>query len=374
MPEHRHIRPLTSIRFPFALLVVFNHHKHLFELAGYHSWGAVIPNLIDNGYIGVTYFFVLSGFILTYTYADQFDGRFKEQFWIARFARIYPVYLLGVVLELPIVLQGIPGSRIALPLSLEAGLTGTLQITLMQAWVPGAALSWNSAGWSLSAEAFFYLLFPVLAVPLSRWSIRALIALAVGAYATSLMIAFLGVSIPLDLDLARYNPVFRLPAFLLGIIAGVVFLRYGSALRNWGWALFLLGFLGSLVIVGLFGRAIPYLYMHDDLLAPFAMLLMLGLALMDGLPARILSYPLFVRLGAASYALYIVHGPLSGLLFMLDPAPYWTRDHPLLYFWIYLAIVLVASILVLEKLEEPCRRAILRKLASSHLRPVVLAR
>jgi peptidoglycan/LPS O-acetylase OafA/YrhL len=374
MPERRHIPPLTSVRFLFALLVVLYHLQRPFERAGYRGWGTLIPNLIDNGNIGVTYFFVLSGFILTYTYADQFGTDFKRQFWAARLARIYPVYLLGIVLVLPSVLGEIFSSEMPVFLGIEAGLTGTLQLTLLQAWVPSVALSWNAVGWSLSVEAFFYLLFPALAIPLWRWPTRVLLALALGVYAISVVTVFLAVSISLDELVVRFNPILRLPPFILGSIAGVVFLRHGAALRAWGSGIVLLGFLGSIFVVGLFGREIPSLYLHDDLLAPFAVMLLLGLALSEGLTAKILSHPFLVRLGAASYALYIIHTPLTGYLYRLDFVRHLVLGHPMTFLCAYLFMAVSLSFLALKLIEEPCRRAILRRLASSHPRPVVLAR
>ena len=92
----REIRPLTSVRFIFASLVVAFHGSELLERAGLARDGA-FSNLLYFGFIGVPFFFVLSGFVLAYTYREMQTRQSRRDFWLARFARIYPMYLLGLI-------------------------------------------------------------------------------------------------------------------------------------------------------------------------------------------------------------------------------------------------------------------------------------
>ncbi len=140
---------LTGVRFLAATQVVLYHFGSGF--AQRHHLPRPLTNLLTNGWTAVTLFFILSGFILSYTYSGQIAGRGgKLRFWEARFARIYPVYLLALLLSWPF--RGDPGLGLSMAV-----------LTMVQAWNPfhvnyGGA--WNSPAWTLSTEAFFYLLFP----------------------------------------------------------------------------------------------------------------------------------------------------------------------------------------------------------------------
>ncbi|HVE66393.1 MAG TPA: acyltransferase, partial [Thermoanaerobaculia bacterium] len=151
---------LTGLRFVAAMAVVLYH----VPMKPFASETAT--RLTAYGYLGVSLFFVLSGFILTYTYIDPHTGALRgsvRDFWWARVARIYPVYLIALLLSLPIflifrVLVAAPAARP--PALLSAALTPLL----LQAWWPTTATQWNTPGWSLSVELFFYALFPFAAV------------------------------------------------------------------------------------------------------------------------------------------------------------------------------------------------------------------
>ncbi len=97
--EREHLRPLTGMRFLAALVVVFFHAVFTFDVRlPLTSWGSA---LLIRGYLSVDFFFLLSGFILSYCYTTT-DGHIRgnaRDFWVARFARIYPVYFLGLLLD-----------------------------------------------------------------------------------------------------------------------------------------------------------------------------------------------------------------------------------------------------------------------------------
>src|SRR5438105_2435610 len=91
---------LASIRFIAAVHVVLYHHRSdafMVAMPGF------IRQIVNGGYVAVGLFFVLSGFILTYTYVgDRHRNLDPRAFWIARLARIYPVYLLAFVVGAPL--------------------------------------------------------------------------------------------------------------------------------------------------------------------------------------------------------------------------------------------------------------------------------
>jgi peptidoglycan/LPS O-acetylase OafA/YrhL len=139
------------------------------------AWFPAAPHalysLLRTGYVAVGVFFVLSGFVLAYNYdlGKRWDGRSIARFAVARFSRIYPAYCIGLLLVMPFVVYRLARAFSLDALSVEA-LTGFLNWTLLQSWIPQMALTWNDPGWSLSNEAFFYLCFPFIGVFLWKFS------------------------------------------------------------------------------------------------------------------------------------------------------------------------------------------------------------
>ena len=156
------IPTLTSLRFFAALLVVIFH---------YNLSHPFFPNWIaGQGYAAVTFFFVLSGFILTYVHYEAGSGlnlSYRRFMW-SRLLRIGPTYFLAITLIFA--LYFIAGILRDID-PLRAGLV----LLMLQSWLPSAALYLNPPAWSLSNEIFFYLLFPPIIRILTR-SEKAVIA------------------------------------------------------------------------------------------------------------------------------------------------------------------------------------------------------
>lgn len=146
------IKPLTSLRFVFAFLV-FMSHMNLFP----HEEPGFLWHLFYEGYAGVSFFFMLSGFILAYTYQQRLiDGTATvRSFYVARIARIYPLHLLALFVAL-FFLQFFnhPSPADFFHLGINT--------FLLQSFIPGQEFLFNSVSWSLSDEAFFYALFPLI--------------------------------------------------------------------------------------------------------------------------------------------------------------------------------------------------------------------
>ena len=274
---------LTGIRFVAALHVV------LFHCSGWakSSWPAPLRNLVGAGYTAVGLFFVLSGFILTYTYRPD---RSRRAFYAGRAARIYPVYLLGLFLAAPFfvwkhVREGSYGSLLAY---------GGAVAGLLQAYAPSLAMAWNPPAWSLSAEATFYALFPFLAPHVLRARRATAVAVGLAAWAMSLAfpMAYLalrpdGVATPtyetagLSIDVLKYNPLVRLPEFVVGIVVGKLFLEARPwAERHAAWLS--LATLAAIVLILAMSPLVPYPLLHNGLLVPFFAVLVLTLATSEG--------------------------------------------------------------------------------------------
>ncbi|MFI1826128.1 acyltransferase family protein [Streptomyces sp. NPDC020412] len=161
---------LTGLRWVAAFLV-FGLHFTALQLGT--PLGAPAPSAIDEGvldvfgtgFIGVSFFFVLSGFVLTWSTPTD---RPALLFWRHRFAKVFPVYVAASVLAVVLTFVSMdiwPSWR-----------TTLAHAFLLQAWIPDQSYVFglNPVMWSLSAEAFFYFCFPALLVVLVRASTRAL--------------------------------------------------------------------------------------------------------------------------------------------------------------------------------------------------------
>jgi peptidoglycan/LPS O-acetylase OafA/YrhL len=136
-----------------------------------------IGKILSNGYLGVSFFFVLSGFILAYNYRSPLPTwSAKKAFFLARFARLYPAYIVTLLASFFI------GSRYVESVSMGA----IPQFVLLQAWIPYTASFqyWNTPGWTLSVQALFYISFPLaiaLAASASDKRLRVAACLLAGA-------------------------------------------------------------------------------------------------------------------------------------------------------------------------------------------------
>jgi peptidoglycan/LPS O-acetylase OafA/YrhL len=370
--------PLTSIRFFAAFHVVVYHNADY--IVGSLPPGPV-PDLVRNacamGYGGVNLFFVLSGFILAYTYLEP--GRTPRvalrRFWVARLARIYPVYVLSLVLVVPPVLAHFYATNPPLLAIAKAGVSGLSALTLTHAWIPPFRGIWNSPSWSLSAEAFFYLLFPFLAGWAWRLRPRGAMVLALACWVASTVPMAIGlVLLPGDVAwvpatdslpsshlavFLRIAPIFRLNEFVFGIALARAFFPRPREERDvgapaWATPLAVVAMVG--IGTGYFlGDHIPRLLIHGGFLDPLYGMLVVGLAHCGGWLKRILSVSWLLVLGEASYSVYVLHIPIRGWL--LDAVgESEANELGLVFFAAYAAIVLLTSIVAFRWIESPMRR------------------
>ena len=275
----RSLSCLTALRFAAALLVLLFHADLLYGLPA--AFGPVAA-----GYVGVSFFFVLSGFLLTWS-RRRTDG--PGAFYWRRFARIWPLHALVTVLA------------VMLGLAAE-GYVGSLPSNLLL--LTGMEQSINPPSWSLATEAFFYAAFPLLAVWIGRRRRLRLVALAcilsgfaLGAAAD----AVLGT----ELQWSYRLPLVRLGEFVLGMTLATAMLR--------GWRppplrVALGATAGMYLALWLLGDAAP-MYSGSYLLAlPLALLIAAAAAreLRTGVQAPAWA----VALGRWSFAVYLLHWPV----------------------------------------------------------------
>ncbi|MCX3061092.1 acyltransferase family protein [Streptomyces beihaiensis] len=176
---------LTGVRF-LAAFLVFLFHLSLLDAysspGGEHGlFAAVVKN---GGWAGVTFFFILSGFVLTWSARDKDNPR---AFWGRRLAKIYPNHVVTFVFALVLYASA--------SATLDRGLPNFL---LLQAWIPrdDVFFSINNPSWSLSCELVFYLLFPVLHRLIVRIGARRLWWWATGVAVTIVLLPLIAQLIP----------------------------------------------------------------------------------------------------------------------------------------------------------------------------------
>jgi peptidoglycan/LPS O-acetylase OafA/YrhL len=366
------IPTLTSLRFFAALLVVIFHYdigRHLSFLVGVSSFG----------YEAVTFFFVLSGFILTYAHletgASEKLNLSAAAFMAHRIARIAPAYFIGLALAAPFF---IVGYAIHHQISNSLFVAGVLLVpTALQAWFPSTATLWNIPAWSLSVELFLYVSFvPFVGIVGRTEQIRLLIA----AYALVCAVAFAGMYLgdnrpATDADwwhsLFAYFPLWHLPQFIFGVALGRLFISGKRFSQNTHEATLL----ASIFVIGAILHYHPVVPMLSSnvILAPVFGVLIFGAAGAVGPLSKLLSARSLVLLGDASYATYIIHYPLWMWWYRIIAVDLQIELPSFVDFSCYLLIVIGTSILVYTYIERPARRWLLLRVRKILIAPRIRA-
>jgi len=362
---------LTGLRFLAAMGVVFFH----FSVPILKGRSYALSNLAGAGYIAVDLFYLLSGFILTYSYLSR-EGTLlgsRRNFYVSRFARIYPAYFLGFILAAPSdIATSLHVNHFATAVAKLAISAGSV-LTLQQAWTPWTAWNWNYPAWSVSVEVFFYLVFPWLAVRLARVKQRSALPLAGLFWLLGLLAPFLlwilkgttGQATRDDhLQMAiEFTPIFRLPEFAIGILLGRAYVLgwfrriNGNLFSTFDGNLLSTIAFASIFAVLAFCPNLPHPLLANGLLAPLFALLIVSLAQAKGPIAWFLALPFMVTLGEASYGIYILQIPLA--LLIKRPPPY----HSIRMLCLYCALLILLSLLSWRFVESPLRKNIRRWLA-----------
>lgn len=100
------IYPLTSVRFFAASLVLFHHSVRTFLPAfsarGVHGVPKDVAGILSLAFpVSASFFFFLSGYVLSFVYLHNKPTLDRRNFFVARFARLYPLYFVVLVLDTP---------------------------------------------------------------------------------------------------------------------------------------------------------------------------------------------------------------------------------------------------------------------------------
>ena len=345
------IRPLTSLRFAAALYVLFFHTAGFFlEAKHFPRW---VLRIQQTGYVGVSFFFALSGYILAIVYLRGAAPVVKKRFWLNRLARIYPLYLAMLVFDAPQLL----GARIAAygPFSAlwKTAATFLANCLMLNAWAPRFQ-GMNDPGWSVAVEVFFYLLFPFLGVVLWRSSLRRAVVLSIALYAAGLVASYLAARAGVPGIFLRCWPIFHLHEFLIGLLAARIQqdLPPDTLRRAAPW-------IAGTAIAAFFAAVlwVPWigdLLLNAGVMLPVFVAVILAFASGNRLIESLFSARWLVILGEASYGLYLIHIPFWHLFETANLAKSFAA-YP-----IYIAACILASVLSLYLFESPARAAILK--------------
>lgn len=336
---------LTSIRGIAAWWVVLYHFRERLPPLG-SEW---LLSLIAHGYLAVDLFFILSGFVLALNYAESFRERGSLAgaigFYRLRFARIYPLHLVMLILfllnPLAIALFSANADTSAYPWDYFV-----LSLFLVQNWGFSSAMAWNVPAWSISTEIFAYLFFPLAAMLMARLIVTVSAVLLVGA---ALLIALALAAQAVGGSLGGDIPGFGLARCCLQFLLGMLVWRLRDRL---GFATPRLSHVAILIAIGLI-LAYALLPIGDALVMPAAFaLLVFGLADLQARPGFWLKASWLQTAGLISYSTYLSHYFIRDWVKFVLVRPDIPQWIPLL---VYLLLVALASIVLYRMVEVPGR-------------------
>jgi peptidoglycan/LPS O-acetylase OafA/YrhL len=359
----RKIHTLTGLRF-LAAFYVFTFHlnmPHRTPLTWLPRWTQTI---VEQGFLGVALFFVLSGFVLTYSHLKDFPSAdiLGVDYWLRflykRLARIYPVFLAGLLalLLLNLRLHNVPSIWMIL-----------MSATFTQTYFSSIAMLWYDGGaWSVANEWFFYLLFPLI-LPVALRYLRSSRSVALALACVIALQSGLGLAVYLHPGWNNHVHFFcfppaRLPEFVAGILVGLGVLRFG-------WRVSPVVAVLAVVAEFVWLAHTPAAFLHNRLLhhatlVPVLVLLLIALAQFE--PSRLFSWlgsrPM-QYLGEISYCFYIIQIPLVFFLeALLDKGSVQHTD--VRVFPVALVVNLVAAAALHRFVEKPAHAWLMQRYAN----------
>lgn len=325
------IESLTIFRFIAAMIVVNFHFGQ--ELV---QW----PKILIAGSEMVAFFFVLSGFVMGYSYLQK-PSFSPKNYWLARFKRIAPAYFVALLVSV-IVFENITFLSVVL---------GAL---FLQSWVPPYALSLNVPAWSVSVEFFFYLAFPAIAYGIRRFqlTVRQVCMGACAFWLVSEAILFLILGSNLDVNppsaiyyFVNFSPLTYLSGFCLGVAGGQWFISH-STRNSWASTAFAVLMVAVICyVVSIEAEIQSALGLHRleaNTLSPFFLLFIIFLAKGKTRVNQLLCAGPLKRLGNASYAIYIFQLPVWIACRSIFPT---IAEQPVTFMLFYLVVLIWGSLL-----------------------------
>ena len=341
------IDSLTGLRFWAALWVVLMHFRE-YKISEIWQF-PYIDKFISQGALGVDLFFVLSGFILCHVYKDIFGGGVARagylKFLRYRIARLYPVHIVTLAfmvalfaLQLYLTGQANNPERFSLVSIISS-------LTLTHAWFPGVSTP-NMPAWSISAEAFAYLLFPFLTLIIYR------VRLAVIWFAGAGLFLLWFMDSGYFQETIVSSSILRVSGnFLLGMVAFTLNANGGEIVSH-AQKTSILSLLSIAILFALTQASVS----SGPFVSLIFMLMIVALADSRDMLGKFLSFPVFIYLGEVSYSLYMVHWPVRTVLRnVVERSAALSALSPPVIIAIYVGFSMAAAVLTYHMIEKPGR-------------------
>lgn len=346
------LNSLTSLRFFFAFAVFLSHLTFVKTDLVWYNW--LKNNIFFEGYLGVGFFFILSGFVLALNYEKKIvdNPNFnKKKFYIARIARIYPLHVLAFFCMLPFVMIKVWKGFFHWDISI-------INLFLFQSYIPikDYYFSINNVSWSISTELFFYIMFPFYVIWLHKFPKLKYILLLIIP-----VIIFAEPYFKTDLKLEKgifyINPIVRSFDFILGIIACQIYQKIQKIELNVSKGTLIE--LASILLLSLF------FYFHNDVARTFRygiyywipmLAIILIFALQKGIFSKILQNKVLIYLGEISFSFYMIH-----MIVIKYGNQYLPKMNDFTKIGIYFTVALFFSWLIFEYFEKPIAKWIKTK-------------
>lgn len=345
------IEQLTFTRFLAAIsIAIFHYGKKSFLFNNEH-----VSFVFNQANIGVSYFFILSGFVMIIAYNNKNIDAFD--YLKNRLARIYPIYFLAIIFLIPIKHQ-------------EFGITDLfLNIIMLQSWFPEKALTVNYVGWSLCVEMFFYILFPFLLNKLySKTNLKFNFIWIISFWIISQILfhfIIFGIISPKIYSISdlHYHPLMHLNEFLLGNLAGLFFIDKFQFYRK-NYLLFIFILSAALLLLLKFPIGLNY---HNGLMAVVFIPIILLISSSTDKITKVFCNKGFVFLGEISFGIYLYQNFVWILFSNYRMKKYLHLDERADYttsFMLRLLVLILISAISYLYIEKPMRNLIKRKIGN----------
>jgi peptidoglycan/LPS O-acetylase OafA/YrhL len=298
------IKPLTSFRFIFAFMVFFSHLEFL-NNSKIEELRWISHYIFYEGYIGVSFFFILSGFVLAYNYQSKllFNKVQIKKFYTARIARIFPLHVLTFIISIPLT------SSVFFENKILWILQAITNFTLIQSFIPSRSfyLSFNAPSWSISCEFFFYIIFPILIFFYTKYKKFWILVLIIVLVLPFLSFLPFFTSEKLYNAFFYINPFFRIIDFFIGILIYNLYQNVINENIKLNYNFLEIGSIFLFLLFFAFHYFIIYYARYSFYYWIPISFLVFSFSFQKGFISKILSQKIFVYLGEISFAFYLFH-------------------------------------------------------------------
>jgi len=349
------IDTLTSLRF-FAVVFIFLSHLGFFTQ--YENLKSIFNNCFYEGYFAVTFFFLLSGFVLCYNYYSKLNDISLEKiisFTKKRLAHVYPIHIITFLISIPLLYKDI------LMYPLKNIFKAILNIMLLQSFIPKQSVyfSYNVVSWNLSSLLLFYILFPIILVLVKRITKDGCGKLALMYIFIFIIIELVFASIFKSNSYSHWllyiSPFIRLIDCTIGMLLSVIYFQNKECKVN----LYVINILELISLLALAMALINFKYINQSYrygiyYMPFLCFIIYIYAFQKGVISKGLKNRTLVYLGTISYSFYMIHKLVLKYVGHINLL----KKYPISMALMSFCISLIAAQILYKYLEKPLRKKI----------------